>query len=408
MSIRERQLGSLVYSSGNTSRFQIPRDAVFHALRLSVVGGTFSTVQGVSGTGPSLVPGFPFSLIRQVRVVRNGSDYVIAMSGEQAAKQHYYLNRTHPQARLYTTSSNVETLRTASVRGLTVPATAQGIGENQATFAVPNAPSSTGSLSFDCQFDLMFQTGVDDDFFATCVDGRPLADFAIEIDWATEAAQIAAAGTANTSSSASFTANLLSLDQDNVADGLAFGTFKRSQQSYSNFQYGSGNNQVLLPRGNMLYSLLFATRAFKTGSSVNPVAENSVLGNMSLRVNTNFYLKTLSFQQFQAANIADHGGRQNAWATAQGSPQGWADVPLTNATQELRESLPTYAFDQLDIQLSLQDITAATNGATTSSTQPQIDILISEVIPGVSVASNAPQGAQAGSISRTSAKPYSR
>lgn len=408
MSIRERQLGSLSYSSGNTSRFQIPRDSVQHLMRLSVTGGSFSTVQGGSGTGPTLVPGFPFSLIRQIRVVRNGSDYVIAMSGEQAAKQHFYLNNVHPQARLYTVSSNVETLRTATVRGLTVPANSQGIGENMGGFTLPDAPNSTGTINFDFQFDLMFQTGVDDDFYATCVDARPLADYAIEIDWATEAAQIAAAGTANTSNSASMTCNILSVDQDNVADGLPFGTFKRSQISYSTFQYGSSNNQVLLPRGNMLYSLMWATRAFKTGSTVNPIAENDVIGQLSLRVNSNFYLKVLNFQQFQASNIADHGGRQNALGLAKGSPQGWADMPLTNATQELKESLPTYAFDQLDVQVTLQAISAASNGATTSSTTPYIDILVNEVIPGVSVSSNAPQGAQAGSIARTSASPYRR
>lgn len=408
MSIRERQLGSLPYSSGNTSRFQIPRDAVFHLLRLSVDKGTFATTQGASGTGPALVPGFPYSLMRQVRVVRNGSDYVIAMSGEQAAKQHYYLNNVHPLARLYTVASNVETLRTASVRGITVPANSQGLGENMGGFTGPDAPNSTGTLNFDFQIDLMFQTGVDDDFFATCVDGRPLADYAIEIDWATEAAQIATAGVTNTANAAACTVQLLSVDQDNVADGLPFGTFKRSQISYSTFQYGSQNNQVMLPRGNMLYSLLFATRAFKAGSAVNPIAENSVIGNMSLRVNNNFYLKTHSFRQFQGDNIADHGGRQNAWGLAQGSPQGWADLALTNATQELRESLPTYAFDQLDVQVDLQAIASATNGTTTGSTLPQIDILVSEVIPGVSVSSNAPQGAQAGSIARTSASPFRR
>lgn len=408
MSIRERQLGSLVYSSGNTSRFQIPRDSVVHLLRLSCFGGSFATVQGGSGTGPALVPGFPFTLMRQVRIVRNGSDYVFAASGEQLAKQHFYLNNGHPQARLYTKTSNVETLRTATVRGVTLPANSQGIGENMGSFTVPDAPNATGTLSFDAQCDLMFQTGVDDDFYATCVDSRPLADFAIEIDWATESAQIAAAGTANTSSAASFTLNLLSVDQDNVADGLAFGTFKRSQLSYSTFQYGSQNNQVLLPRGNMLYSLVWSSKAFKTGSSVNPIAENSVLDQLSLRVNTNFYLKTLAFRQLQANSIADHGGRQNALGLAEGSPQGWCDMPLTNATQELRESLPTYAFDQLDVQVGLQALSAATNGATTASTLPQIDILISEVIPGVSIASNAPQGAQAGSIARTSASPYRR
>lgn len=406
MSIRERQLGSLAYSSGNTGRFQIPRDSVIHLFRLSVMGGTFSTVQGGSGTGPSLVPGFPFTLMRQVRVIRNGSDVVFSASGEQLAKEHFYLNNVHPQARLYTTTSNVETLITATVRGLTVPANGQGIGENLATFDAPDAPNSTGVLSFDFQADIMMQTGVDDDFYATCVDGRPLADFALEIDWMPESAQIAAAGTANTSNSASFSVQILSVDQDNVADGLAFGTFKRSQLSYSNFQYGSQNQQIVLPRGNLLYGLIWSTKAFKAGSTTNPIAENSVIQNLELRVNTNFSLKKQDFRQLQANNIADHGGRQNALGSAQGSPQGWATMPLTNATSELKEAIPTYAFDQLDVQVSTFALGSSTNGVTTASTLPTIDVLVEEVIPGVSISANAPQGAQAGSIARTSASFY--
>ena len=36
------------------------------------------------------------------------------------------------------------------------------------------------------------------------------------------------------------------------------------------------------------------------------------------------------------------------------------------------------------------------------------DILTQEVIPGVTISDSAPQGAQAGSIGMTSAKPYTR
>lgn len=408
MSIRERQLFNLTYNSGGTSRQQIPRDAVFHLLRISVAAGTFNSVQGSMGTGPALVPGFPFTLIRQCRVIRNGSDIVFSASGEQLAKEHYYLNNVHPQARIYTTSSNVETLRTSTVRGITIPANSQGIGSNQATFTAPDAPSSTGSLNYDMQADIMFQTGVDDDYYATLVDGRPLADFAIEIDWATEAAQIATAGTANTSYANSMVVNVLSVDQDNVKDGIPYGTFKRSQYSQNNIPYGSQNNQVLLPRGNILYGLMMSTKAFKAGSSANAIAENNCINSLELRINTNLSLKKFTWQQLQGGNLADHGGRQNAFDGAGGAPQGWALLPLSNATQSLKEALPTFAFDQLDIQIGTALLAESQNGVTTSATNPVFDMLIEEVIPGVSISPNAPQGAQNGSLARTSAKPYAR
>lgn len=408
MSIRERQLFSLAYSAGNTSRQQIPRDAVFHFLRVSCFSGSLVSTQGSMGTGPTLVPGFPWTLIRQIRIIRNGSDVVFSASGEQMAKEHFYLNNMHPFARLYTVTSNVETLRTATVRGLTVPANSQGIGENMGGFAVPDAPGSSVTLKFDFQSDIMFQTGVDDDYYATLVDARPLADFAIEVDWALESASIAAAGTANTSTLATFSLNILSVDQDNVKDGLPYGTFKRSQYSQNAFPYGTGNNQILLPRGNLMMGLIFGTKAYKAGSSINAIAENDVIANLEMRVNTNLSLKKFDFRQLQANNIADHGGRQNALGLAEGSPQGYAYLSLVNATQTLRESVPSFAFDQFDVQVSTRAASEASNGVTTNATNPLIDVLIEEVIPGVSMSPNAPQGAQAGSIARTSAKPFGR
>ena len=405
MSIRERQLVSMTYSSGNSSRQQLPRDAVYHLLRFACNAGTFATVQGAMGTGPALVPGFPFTLIRQLRVIRNGSDIVASVSGKQLAKHHFFQNNAHPYARLYTTTSNVETLRTATVRGLTLPANAQGIGSNQGAFTVPDAPNATGTVSFDFQADLLFQVGVEDDYYATLLDARPLADYAVEIDWSTEAAQIATAGTANTSSAAAMTLTVLSVDQDNVKNGVPYGTFKRSQISYSNIPYGSQNNQILLPRGNLLYSLMFGTEAFKAGSTVNTIAENAVLDLIELRINTNFSLKKMTFKQFQANNVADNGGRQSAFDFACNGPQGFASISLHNATESLKETIPTYAFDILDLQVSTSALASSQNGVTTASTNPVIDLLIQEIIPGVSMGSSGPQGSVNGSTSRTSAQP---
>lgn len=404
--IRERKLGTASFSSGNISTIQLPRDAVYHSLQLSAMAGTFVTVQGAMGTGPALVPGFPFSLIRGIRLIRNGSDVVYQGSGEQLAKHCYELNKAHPQARLYTLSSQTETLKTASVRGVTVPANSQGIGSNSATFTVPDAPAGSGTLYFDFQLDLWAQLGVDDGWATTLIDARPLSSFDLEITWATEAAQIATAGVANTSSAATMTLQVLSLDQDNVKADTSFGTFKRSGVQISNLTYGSDNNQILLPRGNFFYAIQLQTRAYKTGSSTNPVAENSVLSTISNRINSNFYLRQVDFRQLQAKNMADFGGRQNAWDTAQGCPQGYATLNYVNAGQKFSELVTSYAMDIFDLQVSTNAIGSATNGTTTAATNPVIDLLYSEVIPGVSASGAGPQGSSAGSIGKTSAQPY--
>lgn len=409
MAMRERQLVTASFSSGNTNLYQLPRDAVYHTLQFSVMGGTFSTVQGSMGTGPVLVPGFPWTLIKSIRVIRNGSDVVAQMSGEQMAKQHYYLNGEFPKARLYTTSSNVETLRTATVRGITIPANSDGLGSNCGGFSVPDAASSTGSISFDMQCDLYFQLGVDDAYYSTLVDSRKLASFDVEIQWATEAAQIATAGTANTSNAASFNLNILSLDQDNMSVETNFATFKRSTNYISNFTYNSSNNQVILPRGNFFYGVQIGTKAYKAGSAVNAIAENSVLGQIINRINTNFQLRATNFNQLQAKNVSDQGGRAQPWETSQGGPQGYAQLLYVNAGDRFAEMIPTYAMDTFDLQLSVQAQGSASNGATSNNTNPVIELLYDEVIPAIAPAGGSnPRGSSNGSIGMTSAKPYAR
>ena len=375
-----------------------------HFLQFSVFGGTLTSVQGAMGTGPYLVPGFPFTLIRQMRVLRNGSDVVAALSGEMLAKHHFYLNKAHPMARLYTTTSNVETLLTSSVRGLTIPANSEGIGSNQASFKMADAASSSAVLSFDMQLELWFQMSSDDAYYATLVDSRKLATFQVEITWATEAQQIATAGTANTSYAASFNMGILSLDQDNLDVKNDFGTFKRSMNTYANLAYSSSNNQILLPRGNFYHGIIVETKAFKAGSSTNMIAENSVIDSIENRINTSFSLKKFGFRQLQAKNIADSGGRPQAWDLAQGAPQGYAYISYHNAAQKAAELVPTYVMDQFDLQLGLNALGSATNGVTTNASLPSIALLIEEVVPGVSIGSGAPQAP--GSMG--SAKPFAR
>lgn len=408
MSIRERQIASATYSAGNTSLVDLPRDAVYHILSLSCFAGTFSEAQGTSGTGSTFVPGFPFTLMRQIRLLRNGSDVVWSGSGSQLAKEHYYLNKAHPRARLYKTASNVETLRTATTRGITIPANSDGIGACGGGFGLPSDDDSTQEISFDFQADLWLQNPSENSYYATLIDARKLATYQLEITWATAASQIAVTGTAATAQAASFSVNVMSLDQDNIGVEKEFGTYKRSQLSYSNLAYGSQNNQVLLPRGNFFGGIIFNTRAFKAGSTANAIEDNAVIQNIENRINSNFSLRKVDFRQLQAKNQADAGGRAQPWSTAQGEPQGWAYMDYLSAAHAAAELVPTYVMDQFDLQLSTFALASSQNGVTTASTNPIIDLLLQEVIPGVSVGGSAPRGAQAGSISATSAKPYSR
>jgi hypothetical protein len=346
-------------------------------------------------------------LIRNLRVIRNGSDVVWQGSGAQLAKEHYYLNNAFPKARLYNTTSNVETLLSGTSRGVTVPASAEGIGANVLQFVGSSSASTTiTSCQFDAQAEIWFQMP-NDKAAATLVDARKLASFQVEITWAT-LSSIIVPGTNNTANTCSATFQIMSTDQDNVDVNENFGTFKRSTLSISNFTYNSQNNQILLPRGNFYQGIILSTRAFKANSAIVLQAENSVISTVDNRINSNFSLRREDFRQMQAKNQGDNGGRGQVFNIAEGCPQGWAFIEYTSAMDSASELVASYVMDQFDLQVQLQDISSASNGVTTASTTPQIDLFIQEIIPGVSVSQNAPQGSYAGSIGKTSAKPYSR
>lgn len=403
--IRERQIQSLTFSAGTTQTVDMPRDAVYHMIQLSCMAGTVSSVQAaMTGTGGTFESNFPFSIMNSIRVIRNGSDVVFQGSGRQLAKEHYYLNRAAPFARIYTVSSNVETLRTATVRGITVPANSDGINANGGGFTIPTSAGATTTVYFDFQVELWFQLGPEDAYFSSLVDARPLATFQLEVQWAS-VNQFEIPGTDETVT-VSANISVLSYDQDNLAINQPFGTFKRSALSYSNLAYASSNQQILLPRGNFYQGIQFGTRAYKASSTVIPGPENNVIGNFQNRINTNYQLRQTTFQQLQAKNMADYGSRSQPYQTAQGMPQGFAYLYYPVAGDKAAELVPTFTMDTFDLLLNLQALNASQNGVTTSATLPIIDLLIEEVIPGVSVSKNAPQGAMAGSISRTSAKPY--
>ena len=407
---RERQLASIAYAAGQVSRARLPNDAVYHQLQFAITGGTVTSNFGLAPTGPVFDSRFPFSLIRDLRIIRNGSDVVWQGSGAQLAHEHFMLNNSAPMARLYTTTSNVETLKTGTSRGVTIPANSDGINANAVQFVGTATASTDGVIAtqFDMQAEMWFQLNVDGRSSTnTLVDARKLSTFDIEITWA-DVSSVMIPGTANTLNVVACTLQVLSIDQDNVSTEEDFGTFKRSAFQYSNLPYGSSNQQIMLARGNFWYGMLLETRAFKANSTIIPHAENAVLGSIQNRLNTNFQLRVADFEQLQRKNMSDGGGRHHPFDVAGCGPQGKAAIQYTSALDNPGEMIATYVTDVFDLLLSIQAIGASKNGVTTASTAPVIDILTQEVIPGVTVSAAAPQGAKNGSIGNTSAKPYVR
>ncbi len=406
---RQRQIASIAYAAGQVSRARLPNDAVYHQLQLAVYGGVVTSVYGSGPTGPIFDSSFPFSIIRDMRIIRNGSDVVWQGSGAQLAAEHHQLNNCPPQSRLYNTTTNVETLLTGTSRGVTVPANSYGIAANVVEFVGAASASVTQtSAQFDLQMEMWFQLNLDGKAATnTLIDARKLATFDIEITWA-DPTTIMIPGTNNTANTIACTLQVLSTDQDNVSTQENFGTFKRSAFQYASNPYGSSNQQIMLARGNFWYGMLMQTRAYKAGSTTMLRPENNVLGSVQNRLNTNFQLRVMDFVQMQAKNMSDNGGRQSPYGVAQALKQGWAFIEYTASLDNPGELIATYVTDVFDLLLTYQGIGSATNGVTTASTLPVLDILTQEIIPGVTVSASAPQGAQNGSIAGTSAKPYVR
>lgn len=400
--IRERQIATATYAAGTTQTVDLPRDAVYHTLELSVRGGTFSKSAVDSGTASTLDNNFPFSIIKNLRLIRNGSDVVWQGSGAQLAKEHLYLNKSHPFARIYSTASNVETLRTATSRGITVPANTYGIGECTVQFVTATADSAIVTTQFDFLMELWLQMGPEDLYYGTLVDARKLASYQLELQYAA-VADISIAG--NTTDTIAANIQINSYDQDNLDIKEQYGTFKRSADSRTNLAYGSSNQQVLLPRGNYFHGIIFQTRAAKANSTTVLQSENACITQINNRINSNYTLRAVTFKDLQSKNLGDV-NFSNAYQGASGSPEGWAWLYYPVAGRRAAELVPTYDMDQFDIQLSLAALASSEHGATTSATLPTLDFLYQEVIPGVSVGDRAPKGAQYGSSRSTSAKPY--
>jgi hypothetical protein len=258
---RQRPVASLSFLSGQVVRARLPNDAVYHLLQLTIQSGTVTSTFGAGPSGPVFDSQFPFSLIRDLRIIRNGSDVVWQGSGADLAFEHHMLNNTPPTARLFNVTSNVETLLTGTSRGITVPANSAGIAANVLQFVGGSTASSTVvSAQFDLQAELWFQLNVDGASSTnTLVDARKLATFDIEILWATESAVIIP-GTNNTANTVACTLQVMATDQDSVTAKTNFGTFKRSAFQYSNIPYGSSNQQIPLNSWH-----LYIARSGRTG-----------------------------------------------------------------------------------------------------------------------------------------------
>ena len=420
--IRERNIQSWTYSGGTTQVVDLPRDAVYHIIQIEGQGYVSNVQASTTGTGCVFADDFPFSLLKNIRLIRNGSDVVFQGSGGLLAKEHYYLNERFPHARLYTLSNSVETLLLSSAalavggKGVTIPANSAGIGCTQVRFATTTAAGTTVTVNFEFQMDLYLQMGPSDIYYTTLVDARRLATYQLIFDYA-NVTDVVVAGTDNTNTITA-AGRVLSYDQDNLATDVDFGTFKRSQLSYSNIPYSTSNFQILLPRGNYFHGLIIETMAYKATSTTVPFHENGVMTSAVNRINSNFYLRQFNWEDLQRKNQAD-GCVGSAFSGSRGQPNGSAYLYYPAAGDRGAELVPTHVMDQFDLLVntasgttvagpSSTGIAGPENGATTNSTNPIINLLVEEIIPGVSMGEMYPTAAMAGSKRATSAKPYAK
>lgn len=410
--IRERRLGSITYGGpGATNSFDISRDAVYHQIQLEL-DGNISLVYpaGTAQVSTQFAEGFPFNLISRIQLLRNGSDVVWSGSGKQLAKESLALNGTFPFARVWVDQTNngggtAGALLTKAVRGVTIPSNSEGIGCNNAVFTDTASSGATNQIDFRMLLEMWMQLPVDK-YFTTLVDARPLATFQLQILWETVANFAILGSNSGGAAVATMTVNcsVQSYDQDNLKQGLAFGTFKRSNMSPPGLSYSGSNQQFLLPKGNLYYGIIFETLGLKSAGLVTiPQPGNDIVSEIVNRVNTNYYLRDAFYRDLQAKNRNDGQIPSSPYDTLNAGVLGWAFLKYPVTGDKLKELIQTFSYDNFDMLFTLNALAPAQDNNTYNGS-PTVNILTQEVIPGRSVASGSPRGAFAGSIAATSAK----
>lgn len=411
--IRERRLNSVTYNAGQTVSTELSKDAIFHQIQIELDGQVTAVYPNSAGASVNtqLSEGFPFNLIARLRLLRNGSDTVWQGSGKQLAKEMLFLNGRYPFARLWIDSSSGNgtplALLTKAVNGLTIPSNAEGIGCNNAVFTDTAANNSTSLIDFRGLLEIWLQLGVSDKYFTTLLDARPLSSFTVEITW-DAVANIIKPGTQNgTAATVSVTCNtsIQSYDQDNVENGIPFGTFKRASVQVPGVAFGGTNQQYLLPRGNLYFGVILETLGFKSaGLSTILQPGNDIVTEIINRMNSNYLLRDVFWRDLQAKNRGDGLVPSSPWDAWGAGPLGWAMLYYPCTGDSIKELVASYTMDQFDLSISTNNTTGGGDGNTYNGT-PVINLLTQEVIPGKSVNASSARGAFAGSIASTSAKP---
>lgn len=426
--IRERRIASPQYSQGQVISVELPKDAVYHQIQVEL-DGNISLAYPVGGVGAGatqsrFAQGFPFNLMSRLRLIRNGSDVVWQGSGKQLAKEALYLNGVHPFARMWVDPSSAlgtaNSLLLQTINGIVVPSNPEGIGANAAAFqdasVAGQAVATTNVIAFRMMVEMWLQLGVEDNYFTTLVDARPLASYTLEITWESMANIVSPGGQPGFPAvvTPTVSCSVQSYDQDNLSLGIAFGTFKRASFQPPGLSYSSSQIQALLPRGNLYYGVLFEALGYKSAGgsfgATPTIAEpgNDIIGEIQNRINSNYQLRDVYFRDLQAKNRNDNRVPTNPYDPWAAAPFGWAMFFYPCTGDSIKELVATYTMDQFDLllQIAAQAGVATSDGFTyQAGTTPIVNLLTQEVIPGKSVSPSGARGSFAGSISATSAKP---
>jgi hypothetical protein len=334
-------------------------------------------------------------------------------SGKQLAKEQLMMNERFPFARLNFDAATGAGTGTAgallfkTINGLSIPSNSEGIGSNNVAFSDTATGGVTARINFRMFLELWLQLGVDDKYFTTLVDARPLASYVLEVTWASQSEFLIPGATAGGAGVPTYVVNasIQSYDQDNIPLGVAFGTFKRASFQPPGLAFSNNQVQALLPRGNMYYGVILETLGFKAaGLATIPQPGNDIVSQIQNRINSNYQLRDTFWRDLQAKNRDEAilpGTAYDAWGPG---VLGWAYLYYPCTGDTVKELVATYTMDQFDLLMSLSAATGAGDGNVYNG-NPVVNMLTQEVIPGKSVSASQARGAFAGSAVSTSAKP---
>lgn len=287
---KQRKLQSVVLTGQGVLTRDIPKDTVIKSIQLRLKGGITTTFG--SGTPVARADAIFHSLINNIQVVANGGRVIKSVQPHLMRMQQLF-NIGHPAERGSSAAASEAYVPTVS-SGFTFGTTGQ---------------VTTVAESITIPFEFIWSP-IETERAMTWFDTRELSSCEIRFSQNPYTSLQSAANTAPVVYSAStLQVDITLVEAVGVAAGAKFMDFRQTTKDIQ-FTGQANNFQVEINRGSSLASIWLYAKdgaAGSTTTATDRLASNSLVTDLTLKMNGSIDLKATDFLQLQAENKARYG-----------------------------------------------------------------------------------------------------